>query len=386
MSSDPAVPVTIPLAIPNVGPSEQAMVDECLASGWVSTAGPYVRRFEERFARAIGVDDAVSVVNGTSAIQLALRVLGVGAGDTVIVPDLTFIATANPVLHAGAEPVLLDVDERSLALDPQRLDEALKALRRDGRAAKAVIVVHLYGRCAPVQELLSICREHGAALIEDAAESLGSRLADRSTGTVGDVGCFSFNGNKILTTGGGGMLVARDAALLRRARHLSTQARTDPVEFDHDEAGYNWRLPSTAAALGIAQLDRLEEFVRAKRRVQEFYRDALADVPGLKVLDEQAPGNCNFWMPVVLVDAERFGCDSKALIRRLGQAGIQARPLFKPLHLLAMFDAFGQYPVSTRLWETGLNLPCSTNVTDRQLETVVEAIRQISRERETCGR
>ena len=296
-SEDPKCDMRIPLSVPNIGPAERESIDKCLADGWVSTAGPYVPRFEKDFADYLGVDDAVAVVNGTCAIQLALRLVGVQPGDPVIVPDLTFIASATPVAHIGARVVPVDVRRDTLCLDAVKLEAVLSKLESQGTPAKAIVAVHLYGHPADMDAIGAAAGRHGVPVVEDAAESLGSKYRGRHTGVIGDVGCFSFNGNKIITTGGGGMLVSRREGLVERARHQINQARADALEFDHDEIGYNFRLTSLQAALGIAQLRRMDEFLAAKRRTAAFYAARLAHVPGLTVLGEVGDVCRNAWMP-----------------------------------------------------------------------------------------
>lgn len=382
-SEHPECEMRIPLAEPNIGPGERESVDKCLADGWVSTAGPYVPRFERAFADYIGAEDAVAMVNGTCALQVALRLVGVHPDDPVIVPALTFIASATPVAHIGARVVPVDVCQDTACLDAAKLGDALSKLQAQGTPAKAIVAVHLYGHPADMDAIGEMADRYGVPVVEDATESLGAKYRGRHTGVIGDIGCFSFNGNKIMTTGGGGMLVSRREGVVERARHQINQARTDTFEFDHDEIGYNFRLTSLQAALGMAQLRRMGEFLASKRRSTAFYAEHLTHVPGLTVLGEVGDVLRNAWMPVVLIDPADFGADARGLIRRLADRDIESRPLFKPLHLMPMFDGSGELEQSEWLWRHGLNLPASTNITDEQLKTVVSAVRDIHAE---CAR
>lgn len=320
---------TIPLCVPSLGADEERLLVECVRSTFVSSVGPFVERFEREFATAVGSPHAVACASGTAALHLALRALGIGPGDRVLCSDCTFIASANPAVHQGAEVGFIDSEERSWNLDPALVETAL----REWAPVKAVIAVHILGQPADLGPLLDICRRHGAALIEDAAEALGASYADayphqecrgRQVGTIGAVGCFSFNGNKVMTTGGGGMCVTADAALARSLKHLSTQAKLPGIGFTHDAVGYNYRMPNVNAALGLAQLARLPGFLARKRAIAARYR-AYASARGLvhhPVLPATAPSE---WLPSLLV------ADRDAMMHRLIAAGIQARPVWAPL-------------------------------------------------------
>ncbi|MBI3269707.1 MAG: aminotransferase class I/II-fold pyridoxal phosphate-dependent enzyme [Planctomycetes bacterium] len=366
----------IRLSEPCLGGNEWRYVKECLDTNWVSSGGPFVERFEREFARRHGTPGAVATASGTAALHVALVALGVGPGDEVIVPDLTFIATANPVAYVGATPVLADVEEETWTLSPQAVEKAIT------RRTRAILPVHLFGHPAPMAPLLDIARRHGLLVVEDATEALGSLYGDRPVGTLGDAGCFSFNGNKIVTTGGGGMVLARDAGVLQRVRSLTTQARSHPLEYLHAEVGFNYRLTNLQAALGVAQLEQLDGFVARRREIAGRYRDRLHGEPGLRFATA-APGIFhNWWLSSVLVDAHEFGTDRSGVIEGLGRRGIEARPFFAPLHVQPPYRTAARgsaFPVSTRLHANGVNLPSSVSLDDRQVAEVADALLEVGR-------
>jgi perosamine synthetase len=382
---------TIPLSVPHLEGNAWAYVKECLDTGWVSSAGPFVDRFEREFCDATGAAHAVACVNGTAALQVALRIAGVGPGDLVIVPTLTFIATVNAVAYLGADPLFTDSDpyyNLDVAKVLQFLDDHTERResgtfdRDSGRRIAAVVPVHVFGNAAGLEALLGPCREAGIAVVEDAAESLGTRytegaLAGRHTGTVGDLGCFSFNGNKIITTGGGGMIVTNDREHARRARYLTTQAKDDEVRYVHGEVGYNHRLTNLQAALGVAQLESLPSFLEAKRRNFAHYRRAVADIHGLEISESPPYARSNHWMVPLRIDAERYGRDRETLMADLHAAGIQTRPIWHLNHLQAPYAHARRHRIERapiQLSET-LNLPCSTNLTPDEIEEVCDRLR-----------
>lgn len=369
-----AAPPAIPLCTPALGPDEERLLVECVRSTYVSSMGPFVERFEREFAAAVGSPHAVACASGTAAIHLALRAVGVGRGDRVLVNDCTFIASATPALHLGAEVGFIDSEARSWNLDPALIDEAL----RQWAPVKAVVAVHILGQPADLGPIADACARHGAVLIEDAAESLGAAYAadhphpacrGRQTGTIGAVGCFSFNGNKVMTTGGGGMCATADAALARRIRHLSTQAKLPGAGFVHDDLGYNYRMPNVNAALGLAQLARLPGFLARKRAIAARYR-AFAAQRGLvhhPVLPGTVPSE---WLPSLLTPRR------DAAIARLEVAGIQARPVWAPLSAQPCLAGSRRWggAVADRIAAEGLSLPCSTWLPDADLERVLDAL------------
>jgi dTDP-4-amino-4,6-dideoxygalactose transaminase len=372
----------IPLAVANIGALERRYVDECLASGAVSSSGPIVSRFEAAFAAHVGAAHAVACSSGTAALHVALAVAGVGADDEVFVSDFTFVATVNPVAYVGAQPLLVDAD-----LATWNMDARLVACELDRRAAcgqkqpRAVVVAHVLGLLADLEPIAEACERHGVILIEDAAQALGARLASggrfggRQAGTAGLVGCFSFNGNKIMTTGGGGMLTTSDAALAARARHLTTQARLAGPEYLHDAVGYNYRMTAVAAAMGLAQLERLNDFAECKRAIAAKYDEAFRSLPGVTLPPRPASGDPSMWLYSVLIDPEVAGIDRRAVAERLDAAGIQTRPMWAPAHLLPFYKAAPRLggEAGERLFTRGLSLPCSTNLSPADQARVVDA-------------
>jgi perosamine synthetase len=364
--------VRVPLDWPNLGEVEKHYVTAALESGYVSSAGPLVREFEERFAAYLGVRFAVSTVNGTAALNLALRILDIGPGDEVIVPALTFVATVNPVLYVGARPVVVDVDSQTWNLDPEAVARAVTA------KTKAVIPVHLYGNPADMESLVRLARERNLYLIEDATEALGATYRGQMVGTLGDVGVFSFNGNKIITTGGGGMLVTNNPHLARRARILVNQGR-DPEEpeYNHEEIGYNYRLTNLQAALGLAQLERLPEFLATKRRNAAVYQRELGGTEGLSWQQETPGAESNWWLFSVWIDVPRFGEDRRAVMERLLREGIQVRPLFKPIPEQPCYAGFSfpSCPVANRIYQGGLSLPSASFLTPEEILYVCSVLK-----------
>lgn len=379
----------IPLCVPEIRGNEWAYVRECLDTGWVSSAGPFVERFERELAAAAGTAHAVATVNGTSALHVALMLAGVEPDDEVVVPALTFIAPANAIRYAGAWPVFLDVEPHYFQLDGNRLEEFLRQgctsrdgvlrNRRTGRRVRALLPVHVLGHPVDLEPVLALAREFGLAVVEDATESLGARWRGRPVGGLGLAGCFSFNGNKLLTTGGGGMLVTNDAALAERARYLTTQAKDDPIEYVHGAIGYNYRLTNIQAAMGVAQLEQLAPYVAKKRDIAARYGAAFRDLPGIRPMAEADWAESAWWMYTVLVDDAVTGIDSRGLMRALEREKIQTRPLWQPLHRSpAHADApSADCPVAERLARMALSLPCSVGLDEPQQARVIERVRSI---------
>jgi perosamine synthetase len=375
----------IPNAVPYLGGNEWKYVKECLDTNWVSSAGAFVERFERDVAAYAGVPHAVATVNGSAALHVALLAAGVTAGDEVIVPTLTFIASAGAVVHAGAQPVFLDSEEVSWGLDPARLEEFLRGEcevrdgrvvdRANGRRVAAVLLVHLYGHPCDLDALMDLCRRWSLPVVEDSAEALGARYRGRPVGCESLAGCLSFNGNKVITTGGGGMVLTRDGALAARVRALTTQARREPLEWVHDEVAFNYRLTNIQAALGAAQLEQIENFLTDKRRTHEHYRAALGHLDGVRVFEEAPWAHSSYWMPAVLLD-ERRCADVRGLIRGLNADGIQARPVWYPLHRQPPFAGArtGPIAVADRLWDRGVLLPCSVGITVDERQAVIDAL------------
>jgi pyridoxal phosphate-dependent aminotransferase EpsN len=366
----------IHLSPPHLGTEERALLADALDSNWIAPLGPHVDAFERDVARRVAVRHAAALSSGTAALHLAMRVLGVGPGDEVIAPTLTFAATVNPILYEGARPVLVDSTRDSWAMDPALLAEELEARARAGRLPKAVIVVDLYGQCADYEPIRAACARHGVPLVEDAAEALGATYAGRPAGSLGDLGVFSFNGNKIITTSGGGMLVSDHWEWIERARFLASQAREPAPWYQHAEVGFNYRLSNLLAAVGRGQLRVLDQRVARRRAINALYRRLLGDVPGIAFMPEADYGHPNGWLTVVTFDRDAFGADREAVRRRLEQREIESRPVWKPMHLQPVFAgarAIGG-AVATDLFERGLCLPSGSSMSDEDVVRVAAEI------------
>jgi aminotransferase in exopolysaccharide biosynthesis len=347
----------IPLHRPVFGGEEKAMLAECIDTSFVSSVGKRVDEFEARVAAFTGARHAVAVVNGTCALQVALRVAGVEPGDEVVTQALTFVATANSIAHAGARPVFVDVDRETLGMSPDALQAFLEseAERRDdgcfnrgtGKRIAACMPMHTFGHPCRIEEIGRICAEWGIELVEDAAESLGSYRGERHTGTFGRLGVFSFNGNKIITTGGGGMIVTDDEALARHAKHLTTTAKVPHAyEFVHDEIGYNFRMPNLNAALGCAQMAQLPGFLAAKREIAAGYR-RLCEELGIVFISEQAGTRSNYWLNAVLLDSR---AQRDEFLKATNDAGVMTRPIWRLMSELSIFAHCQRAPLSMSKW------------------------------------
>lgn len=365
---------SILLSPPHLGDLEKDYVAQALESNWVAPAGPDLALFEQGVASVVGRRHAVALSSGTAALHLALHASGIGPGDEVLVPTLTFAATVNAVLYTGARPVLVDCDPRTWTIDPVLVHALLT--EADGPRPRAVVPVDLYGQCADYALLTEACARSGALLVSDAAEGLGATCAGRPSGSFGVAAALSFNGNKLITTGGGGMLVTDEERLAQRVRHLSTQAREAVPHYEHLEVGYNYRLSNVLAAIGRGQLAVLDDRVAARQAVNARYRELLAEVPGISFMPEAAYGRASWWLTVVQVDPQEFGADRDAIRVHLAEQGIEARPAWKPLHLQ---PAYKELPVvggarAEGVWETGLCLPSGSALTPEQQEQVVAAV------------
>ncbi|WP_222192751.1 DegT/DnrJ/EryC1/StrS family aminotransferase [Modestobacter italicus] len=364
------------LSSPDVGPREEQLVGEAVRSGWIAPLGPMVDEFEARVADRCGRRHAVALSSGTAALHLALLQAGAGPGTAVVVPTLTFAATANAVVYTGAEPVFVDATEESGTLDPQLLDRALTELREAGTRVAAVVPVDLLGRCADYPALERTCRRFDVPVVSDAAEALGSSLGARPAGSFGESAALSFNGNKIMTTSGGGMLLTDDPAVAARARYLSTQARQPAVHYEHTEVGYNYRLSNLLAALGIAQLERLDEMIGRRRALRRSYVQLFAGVPGVRVFQHPGDQDDNCWLTAVLVDPQTAGWSADDLRAALDAADVESRPLWKPMHQQPVFAGARSFLDGTadRLFATGLALPSGSALTPQQVEVVTDAV------------
>jgi perosamine synthetase len=382
----------LPLSVPVLNGNEEAYVLEAVRSGWLSTAGPFVERFEALVREITGAAHAVATVTGTEALHLGLRAAGVCPGDLVIVPTLTFIATANAVSYCGATPVLagcdrymnLDADsvERFFVQRCRRGDDGVAVETSSGRPVRAIVPVHVFGNPADMVRLLDVASAFGAVVVEDAAESLGSTwtdgpLAGRATGTVGQGGALSFNGNKIVTAGGGGCYVTNDAAVAERVLHLTKIAKTDEVRYWHDEVGYNDRLTNLPAALAVAQLEQLGRFVEAKRANYTLYADALDGIDGVSLLGAPEGTSPNHWFYSILVEPEEFAMDRERLMGVLAEQRIQSRPVWGLVHMQRPYASAPRWEVDSAVWfwERVLNIPCSSDLTAEDIERVASAIR-----------
>jgi pyridoxal phosphate-dependent aminotransferase EpsN len=370
----------IHLSVPHMGVSEERYVREAFESNWLSTVGPNLDAFERAFAERIG-RPAVALGSGTAAMHLGLRLLGVGPGDEVLVSDFTFVASVNPVRYLGATPVFVDSDPATWMMSPALLAEALEDRARLGRLPRAVVVVHLYGQCADLDPILTACRRHAVPVLEDAAEALGATYHGAPAGSLGDVAAFSFNGNKIITTTGGGMLVAARQDWVDRARSWSTQAREPGAAYHHTELGYNYRLSNVLAGIGRGQLEVLEERVAQRRAVAFRYRDAFADLPGIALMPQAPYGVPTNWLSCFLLDPHAFGAPRDDLLRALGARDIEARPLWKPMHLQPLYGACDRYggEVAAALFENGLCLPSSSSLSREEQDRVIDVVRSVAR-------
>ena len=383
--------IMIPLSVPNLSLDILENIKETIETGWVSTGGRFITEFEEKIAKYVGVEKAVSCQSGTAGLHLALRVLGIAPRDEVIVPTVTFIAAVNPVRYMGAEPVFMDCDD-TLNMDMDKLEEFLEnecsfknaklVNNKTNRVIKAVIVVHVFGNPANIEKLMQIKEKYNLKIIEDATEALGSyylegKYAGKHCGTIGDAGVYSFNANKIITTGGGGMVVSNNKELLDKVAFLSVQAKTDPLYFIHDEVGYNYRMTNIQAAFGTDQIDRLEVFIKTKIRNYNLYRKGIENIEGLSLLPFRQDTRANHWFYSVIVDKDKYGLDRDELLRKLNDDGIQTRPLWGLIHKQKPYlDNYAYLIEKAYYYEKNLiNLPCSSNLTKEDVQEVVDKLK-----------
>lgn len=367
------------LSTPHIGSQELAFVKQAFDTNWIAPVGPHVDAFEQEFCQITGAGYAAAVSSGTAALHLALQLVGVGSGDEVFCSTLTFAATANPIIYLGAKPVFIDSDRISWNMNPELLQEALQKRAYFGKLPKAVILVHLYGQSADIEPILQVCDQYNIPLIEDAAEALGATYKGLSPGTFGRIGIYSFNGNKIITTSGGGMLVSDDDQLVMKAKFLATQARDPAPHYQHSEIGYNYRLSNVLAGIGRGQLQVLTQRVAARRRNFEIYQSALGDLPGIEFMPEANFGHSTRWLTALTVATEAFGADREYIRLQLAKQQIEARPVWKPLHLQPVFsecECIGG-EVGEDLFMRGLCLPSGSNLTDEDLERVISVIKAI---------
>jgi pyridoxal phosphate-dependent aminotransferase EpsN len=367
------------LSPPHLGDDELGLVNDAIASNWVAPLGPHVDAFEKELAAVVGVPHAAALSSGTAAIHLALHMIGVRPGDTVVCPTLTFCATANPIVYEGGTPVFIDVDRETWNLDPDLLREELKECAARRQLPRAVIAVDLYGQCADYDRIVDACAAYDVPLIEDAAEALGASYRGKMAGAFGRMGVFSFNGNKIITTSGGGMLVSEDPALIERARFLANQARDPAPHYQHSVIGHNYRLSNLLAALGRGQLRVLSDRVASRRRTCEYYGQALGALPGIAFMPEAPYGQPNCWLTCITIDPAQFGATREDVRGALEAANIEARPVWKPLHLQPVFAhcRVRSGAVAQDIFEHGLCLPSGSALTNTDLDRIITIIHEV---------
>lgn len=372
------------LSAPSIQGNEWKYIKECLDTEWVSSVGSYVDRFESELAEYAERKYAVAMSNGTAALHISLLVAGIKADDEVIVPALTFVSPANSVKYVGAYPVFIDVDPDYWQLDPVKLADFCQKeckwhngeLRNShtGRRVSAIMPVDLLGHPVDMTLIADIAEKYDLKIIEDATESLGAKYKGEHVGALADIACFSFNGNKIITTGGGGMLVTDNQEWAEKARYLSTQAKDDPVEYWHNEMGYNFRMTNLLAAMGCAQLENLDSYIFKKRKIAEKYDEALGEI--FRIPKQAAWAESTYWLYTILVDKKKFGLDSRELLKKLADEKIQSRPLWHPINALPYFKDCYSYQIKQAdiLYREGLSIPCSVDLTDDDQKRVIEAI------------
>jgi perosamine synthetase len=380
----PAVASRIALSEPLIGGNEWKYVRECLDTGWVSSAGKFVDRFEREFAAYLGMPYAVAVGSGTAALHLAVLAAGVKSDDEVLVSTLTFIAPANAIRYANAHPVFVDADPRTWEMDVTKAVAFLDRCRMtphglinpaSGRRVSALLPVHILGHPVDMEPLLDAARRYKLAVIEDATESLGASYRTRATGTLGDIGCFSFNGNKLITTGGGGMVVTCDAEIAKRVRYLSTQAKDDSIEYLHEDIGYNYRLTNLQAAVGCAQLEQIESFIGTKRRIADRYRADLADCRKIRLMPNANQAQPAFWLYTVLIEG-----GSRQVMNKLGDQGIESRPLWRCIHTNKPYrdsEVVGGGAIAEAIQRDALSLPSSSGLSEIDQQRVIDTLRRI---------
>ncbi len=352
----------IPVAEPVLGEKELMYVTDCIRSGWISSIGKYVNEFEEKFSKYCGSKYGVAVANGTVALHLALVALGVGKGDEVIIPDLTFVATANAVSYTGAKPVFIDIDKETWCIDVNQIKGKIS------KRTKAIIPVHLYGHPCDMDPIMEIAEGHGLRVIEDAAEAHGAEYKGKKVGSIGHVGCFSFYGNKIITTGEGGMCVTDDKELGERIQFLKDHGMSKKKRYWHDEVAFNYRMTNIQAAIGLAQLEKIDKFIELKRKNAFLYNELLMGTPAIVLPVEKEWAKNVYWMYSILVE------NRDEVMEKLKENAVDSRPFFYPMHVLPPYKLDGSFPVSEHISEKGLNLPSSVKLKEDEIKKVVECI------------
>ena len=371
----------IPLSVPNLSGNEWKYIKDCLDTNWVSSAGSYVDSFENKMANYTGAEFAIATSNGTAALHISLILLNIGFNDYVIVPNLTFVASVNAIKYTGANPILIDVDTDTWQMDLNLLQTFLECeteivnqscvLKETGRTIKAIMPVHVHGNMCNMDRLIQMAEEYHLEVIEDATESLGSKYNGKHAGTLGILGCLSFNGNKIITAGGGGMIITNNKKLAKKAKHITTQAKSDTIQYIHDETGYNYRLVNILAAMGVAQLEQLPGFIQKKKEITSLYKKKLTGIEDIQFQQIKKDVEPNFWLTAIGTSKQ------KELLTFLNTNNIESKPLWMPMNQLPMFadDSYiTNNNVSNELYKTCLNLPCSTNIEDVDIEFVCRMI------------
>ncbi len=377
----------IPLSVPNISGNEWKYIKECLDTNWVSSVGSYVGRFEKMLADFVGSKYAIATSNGTSALHVSLQLAGVNSSHCVIVPNITFIASVNAVKYTGASPIFMDIDESDWQIDLDLLERFLSRqtivkngachLKENSKIIKAIMPVHVLGNVCDMDKLMTIADQYKLVVIEDSTESLGSYFKGKHTGTLGLMGNFSFNGNKIISTGGGGMIVTDDEKLAMQAKHITTQAKASPDEYYHDQVGYNYRLVNLLAAMGVAQMEQLPGFLIRKTEIYKRYISGLEKVKGIGFQKSEAAVKPNNWLFTITTNRKAD------LLKRLKENGVEARPLWVPMNKLPMFtdELFvSESDVSQKIYDHCVSLPCSTGIKDEEIDQVISLVQGLSHE------
>lgn len=372
------------LSGPNIAGNEWKYVKECLDTGWVSSVGSYVTKFENMLAEFAGCKYGVATSNGTTALHISLMLAGVKQNDYVIAPNVTFIASINSIKYTGASPILIDVDPGTWQMDLDLLEDFLENETdekngelfyiKDGRTIRCIMPVHVLGNMCNIERLIELAKKYKLSIIEDATESLGTYYKGKHTGGFGLMGCFSFNGNKIITTGGGGVIVTDNEELAKKAKHLTTQAKSDPFEYMHDEIGYNYRLVNVLAAMGVAQMELLPSFIKRKKEIDAFYKNALTGTGDICFQKIEPEVDCNLWLFTIMTDKQ------KEVLKVLNDNQMQSRPFWVPMNQLRMFKEDVYYTKEDKsdyIYQRCLSIPCSTNIKDEEMEAVAEKIKSV---------
>lgn len=383
----------IPLSVPLIKGNEWKYVKECLDTEWISSAGKFVEKFEINISDYTGSKHAIACVNGTSALQISLKIAGVYPGDEVIVPTLTFIAPINAVAYNGANPIFMDSDnyyninsEKTIEFINRETEykNGFTFNKKTKNKISAIIPVHVWGNAVWLDDLITLCKERNIAVVEDASESLGTfyskgAYSKKHSGTIGRLGCISFNGNKIITTGGGGMIITDDEKLAQKAKYLTTQAKDDPVRYIHDEIGYNFRLTNIQSAVGVAQLEQLPDFITTKRDIHNLYKEGINNIEGLSIADVPNYAQNNYWLNILQIDKKEYAENLESIMAKLGKEAIQTRPVWKLNHLQKPYNNCQNYniEIAKELINISLCLPSSTNINNSEIEYILDRLNEV---------